>query len=375
MIRLPRRTARLRLTALYGGLFLLFGAALVAGTYVLFQQASSARAPQLPRVPRTPTIKPLAKRQLPQALFQLSQDQHRLTRDQNQLRMLPRALGGPGPQLGLLSPVLRRDEHRLAEDQHKLAHATHQLAGAVHRAAQAGVVQAAQRASDSHELLVDSGIALTMVAAVALLAGWFVAGRTLRPIRTITQAARRISSTSLHERLALEGPEDELKELGDTLDDLFARLEAAFEAQRRFVAHASHELRTPLTRERALVQVALGDPSTSDAWRAAGEGSSSPTASRSRSSTRSSPSRAARAVSTSASRSTSPASPAPPWTIGSTATVTGSRSMQPSRPRPWTEIRGSSSASSPTSSTTRSPTTSRAAAFASRPAARTVGPR
>jgi signal transduction histidine kinase len=93
----------------------------------------------------------------------------------------------------------------------------------------------------------------------------------LRPIRTIARAARRISSTNLHERLALEGPEDELKELGDTLDDLFARLEAAFEAQRRFVAHASHVLRTPLTRERAVVQVALGDPSTSDAWRSAGQ--------------------------------------------------------------------------------------------------------
>jgi signal transduction histidine kinase len=97
------------------------------------------------------------------------------------------------------------------------------------------------------------------------------AGRMLRPIRTITRTARRISSTSLHERLALGGPEDELKELGDTLDGLFARLEASFEAQRSFVAHASHELRTPLTRERALVQVALGDPSTPDAWKRAGE--------------------------------------------------------------------------------------------------------
>ncbi len=90
----------------------------------------------------------------------------------------------------------------------------------------------------------------------------------LRPIRTITRTARRISSTSLHERLALDGPQDELKELGDTLDSLFARLEAAFEAQRHFVANASHELRTPLTAERTLLQVALDDPGTTTAaWR------------------------------------------------------------------------------------------------------------
>ncbi len=125
---------------------------------------------------------------------------------------------------------------------------------------QAGSVQAAQRAADSHQLLVNSGIALAIVAVLALLAGWLVAGRMLRPIRTITRTARRISSTSLHERLALDGPEDELKELGDTLDDLFGRLDAAFEAQRHFVANASHELRAPLTRQRALIQVALADP-------------------------------------------------------------------------------------------------------------------
>jgi signal transduction histidine kinase len=90
----------------------------------------------------------------------------------------------------------------------------------------------------------------------------------LRPIRTITRTAQRISSTNLHERLALSGPEDELKELGDTLDELFGRLDDAFEAQRRFVANASHELRTPLTVERTLLQVALDNPDmTNAAWR------------------------------------------------------------------------------------------------------------
>jgi signal transduction histidine kinase len=148
----------------------------------------------------------------------------------------------------------------------------HQLAQSVHQLEQAGTVQAVQRAADSHQLVVNSGIALGIVAVLALLAGWLVAGRMLRPIRTITRTARRISSTSLHERLALDGPQDELKELGDTLDGLFARLEAAFEAQRHFVANASHELRTPLTAERTLLQVALDDPGTTTAeWRSTAE--------------------------------------------------------------------------------------------------------
>ncbi len=270
-LRFPPRTARLRLAALYGGLFILFGAALVASTYVLFQHVTASKAPQLPRVPHAPAIQSFTKPTLPKALALLTTIQHRLTQDQHQLKLLPPPPAGSGPAVTLVSPVLARDERQLAQDQRKLAQATHQLAQAVHQAAQAGAVQAAQRASDSHELLVDSGIALGIVALLALLAGWLVAGRMLRPIRTISRTARRISSSNLHERLALDGPQDELKELGDTLDDLFARLEAAFEAQRRFVAHASHELRTPLTRERALVQVALGDPTTPDSWRATGE--------------------------------------------------------------------------------------------------------
>jgi signal transduction histidine kinase len=289
-LRLPRRTARLRLTALYGGLFLVAGVALVASTYVLFQHATAYRAPQLPNIPHTPTIKPLQQKlplpaitkaygkpslqgtsaQLPQALSRLAQAQNQLAQQQHRLSL---AFAGTGdrPSVFLASPLLAQDQHQLTQDQHQLTQAAHQLAHAVHQVSQAGSVQAAQRASDSHQLLIDSGIALAVVGLLAVLAGWLIAGRMLRPIRTITRTARRISSSSLHERLALAGPEDELKELGDTLDDLFARLEAAFEAQRRFVAHASHELRTPLTRERTLVQVALGDPSTPEVWRETGQ--------------------------------------------------------------------------------------------------------
>jgi signal transduction histidine kinase len=103
---------------------------------------------------------------------------------------------------------------------------------------------------------------------VALVLGWIVAGRILRPLATITAAARRISASNLNERLSLQGPADELKALGDTLDDLFKRLEASFQSQRHFVANASHELRTPITRERAMLQVALDDPgTTTETWR------------------------------------------------------------------------------------------------------------
>ena len=93
--------------------------------------------------------------------------------------------------------------------------------------------------------------------------GWAVAGRVLRPLRAMTLAARRISEDNLHERLAVPGPGDELKDLGDTIDGLLERLEDAFAAQRRFVANASHELRTPLTLSRTLLQMALSDPAPS----------------------------------------------------------------------------------------------------------------
>jgi signal transduction histidine kinase len=96
--------------------------------------------------------------------------------------------------------------------------------------------------------------------AVAMLAAWWLAGRFLRPLRAMTTAAQEISATNLGRRLSLDGPDDELTELGRTLDDLFGRLQASFESQRQFVASASHELRTPLAGQRTLLQVALADP-------------------------------------------------------------------------------------------------------------------
>ena len=106
-----------------------------------------------------------------------------------------------------------------------------------------------------------AGVAMVvLMIALALGGGWLLAGRMLRPLRVITSSARAISASSLDQRLALDGPTDEFTELGSTLNDLFGRLEASFEAQRRFVANASHELRTPLAAGRTVLQVALTDP-------------------------------------------------------------------------------------------------------------------
>jgi signal transduction histidine kinase len=110
-----------------------------------------------------------------------------------------------------------------------------------------------------HQLLTASALGLAVMVVLSLALGWLIAGRFLRPLRTITATARDISASNLHRRLSLSG-NDEFTELAATLDDLFERLQASFASQRRFVANASHELRTPLTAERTLLQVALADP-------------------------------------------------------------------------------------------------------------------
>ena len=120
-----------------------------------------------------------------------------------------------------------------------------------------------QHSADVERLLAASWVTLAVTAVVAAVLGWFLAGRVLRPLREMTAAAQTISAGNLHERLALTGPDDEFKQLGDTFDDVLGRLEASFAAQRRFVANAAHELRTPLTVERTLLQVALANPDAS----------------------------------------------------------------------------------------------------------------
>jgi signal transduction histidine kinase len=214
--RLPRRTIRLRLALLYGGVFFVSGAVLLA---LIYTAASSAHATYTVAVHPGAAAAPT---QLP----------------------LP-------PQSHLVGPVLR---------------------GSLPNSVVESIVDSGQRRADLHVLAFVSLIALAIMAVVSMGLGWLIAGRVLRPLRTITTAAREISATNLHRRLALDGPDDEFKELGDTFDELLARLDASFQSQRQFVANASHELRTPLARLKTLAQVALADPNASpESLRAAHE--------------------------------------------------------------------------------------------------------
>ncbi|WP_066939397.1 sensor histidine kinase [Microtetraspora fusca] len=114
-------------------------------------------------------------------------------------------------------------------------------------------------------LLIRSLLALAGMGIIALMLGYFVADRALGPVKKMTATARKLSGTSLaHERIDLQGPDDELKELADTFDDMLTRLNSAFDAQRRFVDNASHELRTPLAINRTVLEVALSDPHASE---------------------------------------------------------------------------------------------------------------
>ena len=198
-LRLPGRTVRVRLTALYGILFFVSGAVLLAivSGVVVARSSSEATA---------------------------------------------------SPSQALPSTALGRAEVRIQQ---------------LHAQVQALQSQAASQPGHNKltgNLLIASLIALAIMTVISVMLGWLTAGRALQPVREMTAAAQRISEDSLHERLAVHGPKDELKQLSDTIDGLLERLEVAFNAQRRFVANASHELRTPLTTMRAALDVALAKP-------------------------------------------------------------------------------------------------------------------
>jgi len=226
-LRLPRRTIRLRLTAVYAALFLLSGAGLLAITYVLVENHVSSPGGAVVAVQQRSTIAGGSQAQLIPAPGRGTG----LTFCSTSSSTLPNPV-----QLGQCVTYFRS------------------------RAVQLSAQVATQRSDYLNTLLIGSGIALAVMTLAAFGLGWVVSGRVLSPLRTITRAARNISASNLHERLALGGPDDELKELGDTVDALLARLEGSFAAQRLFVANASHELRTPLARQRTVVEVALADP-------------------------------------------------------------------------------------------------------------------
>jgi signal transduction histidine kinase len=191
---LPRRTVRLRLTAVYGVLFLASGAGLLTITNVL------ARGWPWPRYYFSPALAPAGSH-------------------------------------GRIARVTYRPSQ-----------------------AQWLAQVAAEHAAGLSQLLAESAVALGIMAVVSVMLGWLMAGRVLRPLREMTATARAISAEDLSRRLAVPGPGDELKDLGDTIDELLARLETAFGAQRRFAASASHELRTPLAMMRTSLDVATGKP-------------------------------------------------------------------------------------------------------------------
>jgi signal transduction histidine kinase len=156
-----------------------------------------------------------------------------------------------------------------APDRHNVPEMIKAVAAAQHTTV-AGLFsqQARDRAHNLHQLLTDYVGVLVGLSLLSVALGWLTATRALRPLRRITTTTKTISALNLNERLDLKGPNDELKELGDTIDELLARLEHSFQSQRRFVANASHELRTPLALEQALLEAALTEPHpTSTTWR------------------------------------------------------------------------------------------------------------
>jgi signal transduction histidine kinase len=222
-LRHPRTTVRWRLTLLYGGLFLVCGTALLAVTYGLVAHATRVSRPG------PAFIRGIASG-----------------------ASLPLKAVTIGGTLQWRVPAGPRTSVRPSQVRSVL----HSGAGQV----VVRVVGRKQRVSDLHQLELKSAIALAAMTVLSAALGWLVAGRVLRPVRAMTEATQAISESNLHRRLAVAGPPDELRTLGDTINGLLRRLEGAFDAQRLFVANASHELRTPLTASRALLEMVLSDP-------------------------------------------------------------------------------------------------------------------
>ncbi|NGY65207.1 HAMP domain-containing histidine kinase [Lentzea sp. NEAU-D13] len=220
---LPRRiTLRVRLTIIYGGLFLVAGAVLLGATYALFNQQLSGSG----RTLITRNASPVTETTSTKDMFVFTADGTMLT---------------------------GTDAERWMREQ-----------------------QAILRDAAATSLLAQGGIALGLVACVAAGFGWLVAGRVLVPLHQVTDTARRIATATaaergLQERIALHGTDDEVTDLANAFNTMVERLDRSFDGQRRFVANASHELRTPLTLGRSLVELAMHRKSASADVRNLGE--------------------------------------------------------------------------------------------------------
>jgi signal transduction histidine kinase len=247
-----RLTLRLRLTLLYGAVFIAAGAGLLAVTYGLFKhnQASASAPLSLRAVQFT----------LPAGATVLAVGPGYAVSKKAPPRTVDNVHGtiSTGGASGGKTPSPRTPPNELLKKIRSSGQAQLQFL-----AARANARLRAAQSSDASSLLQWSAIALALVALLSIGIAWWLSGRALRPLRTMNARAREISAESLHQRLGVDDRRDELGELATTFDALLERLEAAFESQRRFVANASHELRTPITLERTLVEVALADPDAS----------------------------------------------------------------------------------------------------------------
>jgi signal transduction histidine kinase len=225
-VRLPRPSIRLRLTAWYATIFIAMGIVLLAVSYAVVRRE-----------------------------FRAEQGKVHVAVEE----LAPAKSGAPHTFRARILPGLPQENTAPV----KTLSADERLAYLQARNAYAAQVSAANDRALNNVLLAFGG-ALLLVTLASVAAGWIVAGRALRPISRITATARSISDRTLDARIALDGPRDELRELADTFDSMLARLEDAFESQRRFVANASHELRTPLAIVRTELDVTLDDPEAND---------------------------------------------------------------------------------------------------------------
>ncbi|TAK68524.1 MAG: HAMP domain-containing protein [Actinomycetota bacterium] len=240
------RTLKARLTLIYGGLFFLAGTVLLGVTYLLVDRQLPATNVIASQIGPQPTSQPTSQPTGPTGPGQATGPGQPTGQGQATSQGQPSSQGQPTPTGSAPSLWTGSGEVIAVED----------VPGFL--AAEAVRL----RSETVSSLLRQGAIALVLVGSVSVGLGWLVAGRVLAPLHRVTETARRIASApaadrGLHERIALPGRSDEVKELADTFDSMLERLDRSFEGQRSFVANASHELRTPLTLNRALVELAM----------------------------------------------------------------------------------------------------------------------